>query len=65
MLDLGNSEKPLGLSPTGIKPGGTQPQNTEQGIMNVEVLKNEKHFLLRHSLFDIRYSKKQSTFLNT
>jgi len=33
-----------------------EPQNTEQGIMNVEVRKSEKHFLLLYSLFDIRYS---------
>jgi glycolate oxidase subunit GlcD len=29
--------------------------------MNVEVSKNGKHFLLRHSLFDIRYSKNMIT----
>jgi len=33
-----------------------EPQDTEQGIMNVEVRKSEKYFLLRHSLFDIQYS---------
>jgi len=32
-----------------------EPQNTESaGGGNVEVRKSEKHFLLRHSLFDIR-----------
>ena len=33
-----------------------EPQNTEQGMMNVEVRKSEKHFLLLHSLFAIGYS---------
>jgi hypothetical protein len=33
---------------------GIEPQNTEQGIMNVEVWKSEKHFLILHSLFDIQ-----------
>jgi hypothetical protein len=30
-----------------------EPQNTEQGIMNVE---GKENFIIRHSLFDIRYS---------
>jgi len=31
-----------------------EPQSTEQGIMNVE---EEENFIIRNSLFDIRYSK--------
>jgi hypothetical protein len=31
-----------------------EPQNTEQGIMKVE---GKENFIIRHSLFDIRYSK--------
>jgi len=31
-----------------------EPQNTQQGIMNVE---GEENFIIRNSLFDIRYSK--------
>ena len=31
-----------------------EPQNTEQGIMNVE---GKENFIIRNSLFDIRYSK--------
>jgi len=31
-----------------------EPQNAEQGIMNVE---GKENFSIRHSLFDIRYSK--------
>jgi hypothetical protein len=30
-----------------------EPQNTKQGIMNVE---GKKYFMIRNSLFDIRYS---------
>jgi hypothetical protein len=30
-----------------------EPQNTEQGIMNVE---GKENFIIRNSLFDIRYS---------
>ena len=33
-----------------------EPQNIEQGIMNVEVNRNEQAFLIRNSLFDIRHS---------
>jgi hypothetical protein len=39
-----------------IRDAFIEPQNTEQGMMNVEVRNSEKHFLLLHSLFDIRYS---------
>jgi len=37
----------------GIKLHGAEPQNTEQGIKNVEVLKNKK---LHNSTFLNRYS---------
>jgi len=30
-----------------------EPQNIEQGIMNVE---GKENFIIRHSLFDVRYS---------
>jgi hypothetical protein len=33
--------------------GKREPQNTEQGIMNVE---GKETFIIRNSLFDIRYS---------
>jgi hypothetical protein len=36
-----------------------QPQNTEQGIMNVE---GKDNFIIRNSLFDIRYSIKEKLF---
>jgi len=56
------SENLPGPDPTGIKLHGTEPQNTESaGGGNFEVLKNSQHFLLRHSLLDIRYSKNMIT----
>jgi hypothetical protein len=51
MPDLGNLEKSLGFNPTAIKLRGTEPQNTEQGIMNVEVLKNTSYFDITCSIF--------------
>jgi len=40
-----------------------EPQNIEQKIMNIEVNCNEQPFLIRNSLFDIRYSKSIIVFL--
>ena len=42
--------------PTGLYPDAIEPQNTEQGIMNVEVLMNQKtsYFYIPCSILDIQ-----------